>query len=126
LRRRVPTLIAGRTVGDTPGISFAGIYASYRNMGDPNFTTVPAGVPVYAFEDFRVQSAEPVSSTLAFTPAALSYTVMQGGSTAPQTATLSASQGTPAVRSPRRPTATGSPCRPAGWAPSPSGINAAA
>ncbi|HEX8530419.1 MAG TPA: Ig-like domain-containing protein, partial [Cytophagales bacterium] len=93
----VPTLIAGRTVGDTPGISFAGIYTSYRNMGDPNFTTVPAGVPVYAFEDFRVQSAEPVSSTLAFTPASLSYVLMQGGTAAPQTATLSASAGTPAV-----------------------------
>ena len=93
----VPGLFAGRTVGSTPGISFAGIYTTYRNMGDPNFTAVPAGVPVYAFEDFRVQSAEPVSNTLAFSPASLGYTVTQGGSAAPRTATLSASAGTPAV-----------------------------
>jgi hypothetical protein len=93
----VPTLVAGRTVGAAPGISFAGIFATYRNMGDPNFVTVPAGVPVYSFEDFRVQSAEPVSNTLGFSPASLRYTVTQGGSVAPQTATLSASAGTPAV-----------------------------
>ncbi len=116
----VPTLVAGRTVGDAPGISFAGIFATYRNMGDPNFTTVPAGVPVYAFEDFRVQSAEPVSSTLAFNPAALNYTVTQGGTVAPQSAALTASQGTPAVAltaaaPPARRPAGSAGTRPAPW-----------
>lgn len=93
----IPTLITGKSLGNLAGISFAGVLASYRNLGDPNFTTVPASVPVYSFDNFKIEAITPVTNTLVFNPTNLSYSLTQGGSVAAQTAVLSANQGTPTV-----------------------------
>ncbi|MDX2303315.1 MAG: LamG-like jellyroll fold domain-containing protein [Microscillaceae bacterium] len=69
------------TDGITSQVSFAGIYASYRN----------GSAFVSRFNDFSI------GDFLVFNPTNLNFIVEEGGTTAPQMATLSASSGNPIV-----------------------------
>ncbi|WP_347157367.1 malectin domain-containing carbohydrate-binding protein [Pontibacter chitinilyticus] len=92
----IPALIAGKTVGEVANMSFAGVFATHRNAGDPNFGTL-LNPPVYSFDNFKVEAVTPVSNVLAFTPSSLSFSAGVGTTVAAQTATLNANQGTPNV-----------------------------
>ncbi|WP_138475803.1 malectin domain-containing carbohydrate-binding protein [Dyadobacter bucti] len=73
--------LAGKTV-------YTGIFATHRNASTPE---------TFTFENFSVTSNAAAAKTLTFTPNALDFTATQGQQVTAQTATLAASEGTPAI-----------------------------